>query len=105
MFFRRCHRRKNGKQHTYWTLVESYRTARGSRQRGGSYSVGTPEAKLRQFEQHLTEMDWHEVQAGVEVKLVAGPEGEDVFIWRAAPIAVRKSRRCISVSSNAWRLT
>jgi len=33
MFLRRCNRRKNGKQHTYWALVESYRTARGSRQR------------------------------------------------------------------------
>lgn len=33
MFLRRCNRRKNGKQHTYWSLVESYRTARGSRQR------------------------------------------------------------------------
>ena len=37
MFLRRCHRRKNGKQHTYWTLVESYRTAHGSRQRVVAY--------------------------------------------------------------------
>ncbi len=37
MFLRRCNRRKNGKQHTYWTLVESYRTARGSRQRVVAY--------------------------------------------------------------------
>jgi hypothetical protein len=33
MFLRRCERKKNGKRHTYWALVESYRTARGSRQR------------------------------------------------------------------------
>ncbi len=33
MFLRRCERQKNGKKHTYWALVESYRTARGSRQR------------------------------------------------------------------------
>lgn len=33
MFLRRCHRRKNGKVHTYWALVESSRMARGSRQR------------------------------------------------------------------------
>ncbi len=37
MFLRRCKRRKNGKQHTYWALVESYRTARGSRQRVVAY--------------------------------------------------------------------
>ncbi len=37
MFLRRCVRRKNGKEHTYWSLVESYRTARGSRQRVVAY--------------------------------------------------------------------
>ena len=37
MFLRRCERRKSGKQHTYWALVESYRTARGSRQRVVAY--------------------------------------------------------------------
>ncbi len=37
MFLRRCERRKNGKRHTYWALVESYRTAKGSRQRVVAY--------------------------------------------------------------------
>lgn len=37
MFLRRCERRKNGKRHTYWALVESYRTAQGSRQRVVAY--------------------------------------------------------------------
>ena len=37
MFLRRCQRRKNGKPHSYWALVESYRTARGSRQRLVAY--------------------------------------------------------------------
>jgi transposase len=37
MFLRRCERRKNGKRHTYWALVESIRTARGSRQRTVAY--------------------------------------------------------------------
>jgi len=50
------------------------------RRRGGSYIVGTPKAMLRQFEQHLTRKDWHEVQAGVEVKLVPGPDGTETFI-------------------------
>ena len=50
------------------------------RQRNGCYIVGTPKATLRRFEQHLTEKDWQEVQAGVEVKLVAGPEGAETFI-------------------------
>ena len=37
MFLRRFQKRKNGKMHVYWALVESYRTARGSRQRVVSY--------------------------------------------------------------------
>ena len=37
MFIRRFERRKNGKPHTYWALVESYRTGKGSRQRVVSY--------------------------------------------------------------------
>lgn len=37
MFLRRYQRRKNGKPHTYWALVESYRTAKGSRQRVVAY--------------------------------------------------------------------
>ena len=33
MYLRRCYRQKDGKRHAYWALVESYRTARGPRQR------------------------------------------------------------------------
>jgi transposase len=37
MFLRRYQRHKNGKPHSYWALVESYRTAKGSRQRVVAY--------------------------------------------------------------------
>src|SRR5215472_4631704 len=37
MYVRRCYRQKNGKRHAYWALVESYRTARGPRQRVVAY--------------------------------------------------------------------
>jgi len=37
MFLRRCERRKDGKVHRYWALVESYRTKQGSRQRLVTY--------------------------------------------------------------------
>ena len=37
MFLRRYERRRNGKGHTYWALVESRRTGRGSRQRIVAY--------------------------------------------------------------------
>jgi len=50
------------------------------RGRGGSYIVGTPKAMLRQFGRYLVDKDWREVQAGVEVKLVPGPDGHETFI-------------------------
>ena len=37
MFIRPCYRRKNGRRHAYWALVESYRTDRGPRQRTVAY--------------------------------------------------------------------
>ena len=37
MFLKRCTRKKNGKPHTYWQLVESYRTPRGPRHRVVAY--------------------------------------------------------------------
>jgi transposase len=47
---------------------------------GRQYIVGTPKAMLRQFERALLEGDWHAVQEGVEVKLVAGPDGAETFV-------------------------
>ena len=37
MFLKRCSRKKNGKDHVYWKLVESYRTPRGPRHRVVAY--------------------------------------------------------------------
>jgi transposase len=37
MFLKRCFRKKNGKRHVYWQLVESYRTPQGSRHRVVGY--------------------------------------------------------------------
>ena len=37
MFLKRCARKKNGKPHAYWQLVESYRTPRGPRHRVVAY--------------------------------------------------------------------
>ena len=50
------------------------------RSRQGKYIVGTPKAQLRQVERHLVEKTWHEVQPGVEVKLVPGPQSDEQFI-------------------------
>jgi transposase len=54
MFLRPCYRTKNGKRHAYWALVESYRTARGPRQRTVAY-LGQIDAPRRRGVQHVAE--------------------------------------------------
>lgn len=44
MFVRPCYRKKDGKRHAYWALVESYRTERGLRQRIVAYLGDMDEA-------------------------------------------------------------
>jgi len=39
------------------------------------YIVGTPKPLLRRFEAELLASDWREIQAGVEVKVCAAPDG------------------------------
>ena len=74
---------KYGRANRIWVMdrgMVSEDNLRFVRQRGGSYIVGTPKAVLRQFERYLSDKDWHEVQEGVEVKLVPAPEDEELFV-------------------------
>jgi len=74
---------KYGRAHRIWVMdrgMVSEDNLKFLRRRGGSYIVGTPKAMLRRFERYLTEKEWHEVQAGVEVKLVPGPDGDETFV-------------------------
>lgn len=74
---------KYGRAHRIWVMdrgMVSEANLAFLRRRGGCYIVGTPKSMLRQFQRHLTEKDWHEVQAGVQVKLVEGPDGREVFV-------------------------
>ena len=83
MFVRPCYRRKNGKRHAYWALVESCRTERGPRQRVVS-SLGqldergrlgvkrAAEGRERSYQRQLfddTEPEWVEVDVkGIRVE-------------------------------------
>ena len=74
---------KYGRANRIWVMdrgMVSENNLRFVRQRGGSYIVGTPKVMLRQFERYLTDKNWHEVQEGVEVRLVPGPDGEELFV-------------------------
>ncbi len=45
------------------------------------YIVGTPKAMLKKFEHELLKQDWHEVHAGVEVRVCADLDGgQETFI-------------------------
>jgi len=75
--------KKYGRANRIWVMdrgMVSENNLKFLRQRGGSYIVGTPKAMLRRFEEHLIDKEWREVQAGVEVKLVPGPDGEETFV-------------------------
>jgi transposase len=75
--------RKYGRAKRVWVMdrgMVSEDNLKYLRSRQGQYIVGTPKAMLRQFEKHLLDKQWQEVQEGVEVKLVAGPEGDETFV-------------------------
>jgi transposase len=75
--------RKYGRARRIWVMdrgMVSENNLEFLRSREGQYLVGTPKAMLRRFEEHLLEKGWQEVQEGVEVKLVPGPDGSEMFV-------------------------
>jgi hypothetical protein len=57
MFLRRINKRKCGKDHFYWALVESYRTEKGPRQRIVGYIGDVSRSKARSIEQSASRSD------------------------------------------------
>jgi transposase len=57
MFIRRINKRKSGKSHYYWALVESYRTERGVRQRIVGYIGDVTGRQARQYKQLVEQCD------------------------------------------------
>jgi len=76
--------KKHGRASRIWVMdrgMVSESNLSFVRGREGRYIVGTPKANLRKFEADLVEKkNWDEVEAGVEVKLVRSPDGEETFI-------------------------
>ena len=50
------------------------------REGGRRYIIGTAKNSLRKFERELRATDWKQVHAGLEVRLVPAPGGQEVFI-------------------------
>jgi transposase len=76
--------RKYGRVRRVWVFdrgIISEENLEALRRRGGQYLVGTPRAKLKQFEQSLLETGgWKQVRPEVEVKLVPTPQGEETYV-------------------------
>ena len=75
--------RKYGRARRVWVFdrgIVSEENLAALRRRGGQYLVGTPRAKLKQFEGELLAGGWERVRDDVEVKRVAMPGGEETYV-------------------------
>jgi len=75
------------------------------RARQARYLVGTPKSQLKQFEAQLLEKEnWTEVQAGVEVKLVAHPDGGPAEQFVLCRSAARREKEAAMIQLARQRL-
>ena len=75
--------RKYGKARRVWIFdrgIISEDNLQALRKRGGQYLVGTPRAKLKQFEKQLLDGEWKKIRPDVEVQRVATPAGDETYI-------------------------
>jgi transposase len=75
------------------------------RERQARYLVGTPKSQLKQFEAQLLDgKDWTEVQAGVEVKLAAHPDGEGTEQYLLCRSRARREKEAAMIELARQRL-
>jgi transposase len=75
--------RKYGKARRVWIFdrgIISEDNLKALRKRDGQYLVGTPRAKLKQFEKQLLDGEWEKIRPDVEVQRVATPTGDETYI-------------------------
>ena len=67
---------------------------------GRRYIIGAPRSQLKQFSAELQATDWEQIRAGLEVKRVPAPDGQETFILcRSAPRQAKEQAmhdRCIT---------
>lgn len=75
------------------------------RSRQARYVVGTPKAQLKGFEKELLEQeDWHQVEPGVEVKLVAHPDGNSTEQFVLCRSSARRQKEAAMLELQRQRL-
>jgi transposase len=76
--------KKYGRSDRVWVMdrgMTSQKNLEFLRKEGRRYIIGTPKSFLKEFERHIVEKEnWEAVREGLEVKKVAGPDGEETFI-------------------------
>jgi transposase len=95
--------RKYGRARRVWVFdrgVVSEENLATLRKRQGSYLVGTPRSKLKQFERELLEGGWEQIRPEVEVKRVRVPSGEETYILCRTTARREKEKAIRSCFSN-----
>src|SRR5437870_11345635 len=95
--------REYGRARRVWVFdrgVVSEENLATLRKRQGSYLVGTPRSKLKQFERELLEGGWEQIRPEVEVKRVRVPSGEETYILCRTPARREKEKAIRSRFSN-----
>ena len=77
VFLKRCRRRKNGKSHDYWALVESYRTPRGSRHRVVAYLGELSSSEQKGWGRLATLLDRRAAASAQQLSLFEPPAAPD----------------------------
>ncbi len=99
---------KYGKPKRIWVLdrgMVSQDNIDFLRERQARYIVGTPKSQLKKFEARLLEdKDWTEVQAGVEVKLVAHPDGKGSEQYVLCRSSARRQKEAAMIELARQRL-
>lgn len=89
-------REKYGHERRTWVMdrgMVSEDNLEQLRECNANYLVGTPKSMLKFFEQRLLDLDWQQVEPGVEVKLCAAPDGTDeTFVLCRSPGRTEKEK-------------
>jgi transposase len=78
MFLKPCHRPKNGKDHVYWQLVESYRVRGGSRHRVVAYLGELSESEQRGWARLGTKLDGRAAERARQLAFFEPEAGDDL---------------------------
>ena len=75
--------RKYGKARRVWVFdrgIISEDNLKALRKRNSQYLVGTPRAKLKEFEKQLLDGEWERIRPDVEVQHIPTPSGEETYL-------------------------